>query len=241
MTTVERLRLKSEVRWGQVYGIDVIDHDSWMAGSPRIVLNDYVGQSRQKRRARENQHRDSQGFSDLIVGSPRVLWEGFCTDAELDEMERRFIQDVPFEQRPRLNYLLNEDNPHRVEKWRQKEQRHQRDAVRGDEPWEPTAYRPEQYGYRPAPQPRTQAARKPWSSRRKHLTGLLVAWLVLTVTGWSTVAYQADLTDRSWLAIPYVALVLTVWVWAGVPIRKPGRRKAVQRIRRRLQIKGRRR
>ncbi len=122
---------------GVVYGIDVIDHDSWMAGTPQVMLNDYVGQTRQQGRARENQHRDTQRFSDLIVGSPRVLWQGMCTDVELDEVERRFIQQGVGGVRPRLNYLLNEDNPARIPKYTQTEQRHARDDREGRARWVP--------------------------------------------------------------------------------------------------------
>ncbi len=226
--------LRTGLRWGRVYGIDVIDHKSWMAGRPVIVPNDYVGQSRQKARARENQHRDSQGFSDLIVGSPRTLWEGWCTDEQLDEMERRFIQDVPVEERPRLNYLLNEDNDRRIPKFTQVEQRHARDARRGDDPWQPTEYRPEAYGYKRAVAP---VPRRPWSSRRKHLTGLAAAVLVLTLAGWIATAVYSTLTEFRWYAIPAAAVLLTVWVWAGCPTNRPSRRRAKARIRRRLQIK----
>jgi hypothetical protein len=105
---------------GVIYGIDVLDH---VTG--RVVPNDYVGKTRQRGRGRENQHRDRQPFSDLIVGSPRVLWEGICTEGELDEWERYFIQDAPV--RPRLNVDMNEDNPHRIPKRVQEAQRLQRE------------------------------------------------------------------------------------------------------------------
>ena len=94
MTATQNPRTQRAYR-GVVYGIDVLDHTTG-----QIVRNDYVGQTRQRGRAREMQHRDTQPWSDLIVGSPRVLWEGVCTDEQLDDVERQLIQDV--EVRPRL-------------------------------------------------------------------------------------------------------------------------------------------
>ncbi|MGK5682478.1 hypothetical protein [Actinoplanes sp. URMC 104] len=226
---------RTGLRWGQVYGIDVIDHDSWMAGAPVIVVNDYVGQSRQKRRARENQHRDDKPWSDLIVGSPRVLWEGGCTDAELDEMERRFIQDVPLEQRPRLNYLLNEDNPHRIEKYRQVNQRHARDGRRDEDPWQPTEYRPEAYGYRPASQAHSAApARREWKPWQKALAGYGGAYLTLILGGWVALEHWYDF-DAWWqppaicALIPPAALLAAVVVLATTRGKKPRRSKRSRR------------
>lgn len=129
MTQVERARLNARFR-GAVYGIDVLDHVT-----RQVMPCDYVGKTRQRGRARESQHRDRQPFSDLIVGDSHVLWEGMCTEEELDEWERYFIQDV--EVRPRLNEVLNEDNPHMISKQVQRAQRWQRDDVEGRPRWVP--------------------------------------------------------------------------------------------------------
>ncbi len=226
---------RTDLRWGQIYGIDVIDHDSWMAGAPVIVDGDYVGQSRQKRRARENQHRDSQAFADLIVGSPRVLWEGWCTDTELDEMERRFIQDVPLEQRPRLNYLLNEDNPHRIPKYTLKEQRHARDDRRGEPHWEPTEYQPQAYGYRSQPAVRVRQAWKPW---QKHLLGWPVGWLLSTIAGWVGLVVKFDFTTwwhplaTAAAGLPsLIVVVLLGWLLVRSLTSKPKRRRSKRKRR----------
>ncbi|GAA0528932.1 hypothetical protein GCM10010172_06940 [Paractinoplanes ferrugineus] len=241
MTQVAPARLKSDMRWGQIYGVDVIDHESWMAGTPVIVPNDYVGQSRQKLRARENQHRDTQAFSDLIVGSPRVLWEGWCTDDELDERERQFIQDVPLEQRPRLNYMLNDDNPRRIEKWRLVEQRHARDDRNGVPRWEPTPYRPEAYGYR-APRVSVSVVRdrqvrgRGWTRGQKQLAGWAAGWAVTTVALWVVELFRPE--DVRWWIAPAVAAELTgfvrVWSWLGFPLRpRTWRRQWRKKTRRR--------
>lgn len=211
-TLPPRVCPQTGLRWGQVYGIDVVDHESWMAGTPRIVLNDYVGQSRQPGRARENQHRDDKPFSDLIVGSPRVLWEGYCTDEDLDKMERHFIREV--EQRPRLNWRMNEDNRRQIPIPRQKEQRWARDAKRGaGERWTPTEYRPEVYGYRPSPVRRS----KPWRPWQKHLLGIGITWKVLAVAalallGWRNLL-DADAALTAWIG----ALPSGLWGWFGFP------------------------
>jgi hypothetical protein len=234
VTATSATRRRTDARYrGVVYGVDVLDHHTG-----QIVPNDYVGQTRQKGRARENQHRDTQPFSDRIVGSPRVLWEGLCTDAELDEMERHFIQDVPVGQRPRLNWLLNEDNPHQIPKWVQVEQRHQRDDAEGRPRWVPPDQREKvsllEWDTAPAfagPRP----VRKPWNSRRKHLTGLGIAWLNLTLAAWIGLLVYRPWMVETVIAAPFAALAVTVWVWAGCPLRRRGRRKAMRRVRKRLQ------
>ncbi|MEU4558492.1 hypothetical protein AB0F72_08880 [Actinoplanes sp. NPDC023936] len=227
---------------GVVYGLDVLDHETGL-----LVENDYVGKTRQKGRARENQHRDTQPFSDRIVGSARVLWEGMCTEAELDEMERRFIQEPPSGVRPRLNYLLNEDNPHQIPKWVQVEQRHERDDAAGRPRWLPADERRRDSlldwdGGQPIARPPAAVRRVPWSSRRKHLTGLAIGWAALTFAAWIVLAVKNVFTQTNMLAAIPAALVFEVWVWAGVPLPfwRWSRRSAARRVRKRLQ-KGRRR
>lgn len=233
MTQLQRPQVKTGVRWGYVYGWDVIDHDSWMAGTPRVVLNDYVGQSRQKGRARENQHRDDKPWADLAVGSPRVLWEGWCTDEQLDEMERRFIQDVPLEQRPRLNWKLNEDNRRQIPIPRQKEQRHARDARRGEQAWEPTAYRPEVYGYPPAPAARRRTVRR-WRPWQKHTLGVGIAWTALTTAAWIILAVNGRWVPQAWWATPAGVLAVVVWCWLGCPTTEKQWKRRWRKARRRL-------
>jgi hypothetical protein len=114
-------------RPGAVYGINLLDPVT------RMVRMDYVGQTRQKGRAREMQHRDSQPWEDLIVGSLLVLAEGMWTDAELDRQEQAAIRRV----RPRMNYEHNLHNPQRIEIWRQREQRWARDDAAGRPRWVP--------------------------------------------------------------------------------------------------------
>jgi hypothetical protein len=176
-----------------VYGIDVIDHTTGL-----VVRKDYVGQTRQRGRARENQHRDDQPWSDLIKGSPRVLWEGVCTDTELDEMERHFIQDVT--PRPRLNWKLNEDNPQQIPKWVLVEQRHQRDDEEGRLRWQPPGERPrgslldwDSAPVRSGPPRRPRWVLKPWQRTAAAVVKALGWWLLAeagtTVVGWAAFTY----------------------------------------------------
>lgn len=229
-------------RPGVVYGLDVIDHESWMAGTPVIMPNDYVGQTRQKGRARENQHRDTQAFSDLIVGSPRVLWEGLCTDAELDAIEARFIREGVNGVRPRLNYLLNEDNPERIPKWIQKDQRHARDDQAGRPRWQPVDQRA-RTGLLDAPawvDRRTAAPVQPsrltrsWSPAQIKVCLWSAGWALMQVTvlagldhyrlptTWATVVGTGTPT--------YAALL--AWTWAGFPTTQRQARSAWRQWRR---------
>ncbi|GGN39357.1 hypothetical protein FHR83_006736 [Actinoplanes campanulatus] len=235
MTATYSSRRRADARYrGVVYGLDVIDHDTG-----QIVRNDYVGQTRQRGRGRENQHRDSQPWADLIVGSPRVLWEGLCTDVELDEMERLFIQEPPTGERPRLNWLLNEDNPRHVPKWVLVDQRHERDDREGRPRWVPVDERRREglleWESAPVQPTRQPKVRRPWSSRRRHLTGLGVAQAVLLLAGWLALLVYGQWRQETALAVVVASLVLPVWVWAGCPIRRRGRRKAAARVRKRLQ------
>jgi hypothetical protein len=198
-----------------------------MADSPVIVLNDYVGQTRQRGRAREMQHRETQPFSDLIVGSPRILWEGLCTDEELDRIERQFIRDGKV--RPRLNEKLNEDNPARIPKLEQARQRHERDARRGEQPWQ-------------WPSQRNRASLVEWESRTQPVPARVWtpaqikaalwtgAWLLETIAVWAFLGQQHML--HGWARLGWsaaVAFALLVWSLAGAPITRRQWRKVRRR------------
>lgn len=124
MTQTARRGLR---RPGAVYGINLLDPQTM------TVRIDYVGQTRQRGRAREMQHRDSQPWEDLIVGSPLVLAEGVWTDDELDAQEQAMIRRIM----PRMNYEYNLHNPRRIEIWRQREQRWARDDAANRPRWVP--------------------------------------------------------------------------------------------------------
>lgn len=219
---------------GVVYGIDVIDHVTKLE-----VPNDYVGKTRQKGRLRELQHRDRQPFADRIVGDVHVLWEGICTDEELAEMERRFIQDA--EVRPRLNVEMNEDNRHRIPKFRQIEQRHERDRALGRPLWVPYEQRSRdsllewQTPDRPAYEQRSAGQRrvlKPWQKRLIAFAralalrasvwagSTLVVWLL--ALHWHLGGWRQALTGAA-LFLP--ALLLTVLLIMSRTARKSTRRR----------------
>ncbi len=227
MTATSTTRRRTAARYrGVVYGLDVLDHHT-----AQVVPNDYVGKTRQKGRARELQHRDTQPFADRIVGSARVLWEGMCTEAELDEMERRFIQR-PGEDpalRPRFNFVLNEDNPHRIPKWVQVEQRHQRDDAAGVPRWVPPAQRDRSslldWDTPVAPVGRSKVRRsadRKWTRREKHLAGIHIGWGVLSAAALIWVFVQGALTVQRAGGVCAAAYLIVWWVWAGCPIRSRG-------------------
>ena len=120
-------------RWGAVYGLATWAVDS--AGMPiaGVVVVGYIGKTRQTVKQREDQHRDSQSFSDLVVGGSWTIEEGLWTDAELAEREQWWIRNgvaltpgaAPL--RPVYNYDFNQGNPDRIEVWRAREHRLARD------------------------------------------------------------------------------------------------------------------
>ncbi len=241
MTTAPTRR-RTDTRYrGVVYALDVLDHHT-----SQIVPNDYVGKTRQRGRARELQHRDTQPFSDRIVGDARVLWEGMCTEDELDEMERRFIQDPPAGMsRPRLNYQLNEDNPERIPKWRQVEQRHERDDRAGRPRWVPPELRERtsllewDTPDRPAARPQS-LPRKPWRPWQRQLCGATAWWLILFTAGWMLLAHFRLVSG--WQDQAVTALLTPLpgigWAWRwtvlGFPMSgRAWRRRAAARRRRR--------
>jgi hypothetical protein len=201
---------------GVVYGIDLLDHASVMADAPRIVPDDYVGQTTQRGRGRENQHRDDKPWSDLIVGSPRTLWEADCTGKQLDEQERHFIQDGPPEGRPRMNWKLNEDNPFQIPKWVQLEQRHERDRKFGRPLWQPPELRNRESLLEWSDRASPVRQNKPAPTRRqKFLIGWVCTWLasmIATVVGLlhSHLANGTQTLIAAPLALP--ALLLAGWL-----------------------------
>lgn len=122
-----------------VYGAECFDVDPETGfiridpetGAPRLRI-DYVGQSRQRLPAREEQHRDEKPWADLIVRFV-ILERGLWTQDELDEREVHWIHRIS----PRYNATHNLSNPERIEiwsparrEWRQMEQRWARDDAR---------------------------------------------------------------------------------------------------------------
>lgn len=231
MTATQPARTPARYR-GAVYGIDILDHETG-----QVVPNDYVGKTRQKGRARENQHRDTQPFSDRIVGSPRVLWEGICTEDELDEMERHFIQDVPV--RPRMNWLMNEDNPHHIPKWVQIEQRHARDDAAGVPRWQPPEQRQrssllEWETATPIGVSRRVAPVRKWRPWQKRLVGWSSAWLALVGAAFFLLAQFGPFAEveDDLIAALVSGSALIVWVMCGAPIPVGRSQRRARKLRR---------
>jgi len=233
MTATQQSRTGRAYR-GVIYGYDVIDHETG-----EIVPNDYRGKTRQRGKLRELQHRERQQFSDRIVGSANVLWEGVCTDEELAEKERWFIQDAPV--RPRLNVEMNEDNPHRIPKWKQIEQRHERDRANGRPLWVPYEQRtresllewdtPERPAFdRASPPVRQERVRL--TSAQWRLIGWGSSWLALWITGWVLGAQHQSTAHHcrdSAIATTALLLGVRVWLWLGRPIRPRAWRRQIRR------------
>lgn len=220
---------------GVVYGIDLLDHESVVAGAPEIVADDYVGKTRQRGRGRENQHRDDKPWADLIIGSSHVLWEGICDEDELDRREVALIRD----RAPRMNDRDNRWNRERIDYATQIRQRHERDDLAGRPRWQSVEERqresllewdpldkplPPRYGHKPA---------RPWKPWQKLLLRWGIAWLVGFVAGWVELTRRWDFTER-WQAPAISAttvLAVLVWLWLGAP---PLTKKRWRRFKRRL-------
>lgn len=192
----------------------------------QVVLG-YIGETGRQPFERLLEHLATQPWFDTVV-----RWEVdervFYGKAAVEAAEAAAIRA----ELPLYNYEYNLDNPQRIEIWRAKEQRWARDAQRGRRAWAPAANSVAAAPARPRGKPAVKA--KPWSSRRKHLTGVGVAWLASMILGWTLRAYYAELTEQWWWGIPAAALTVTVWVWSGCPVTKRGRREAWRRVKKRM-------
>lgn len=113
-----------------VYAYDTIREDG------EVELG-YVGQTTRALEVRDAEHRDSQPWADLIApGSPRVLWEGHPTAAELDAIELGFIRDL----QPRYNFEGQEGAAHATHKLAAVDQRWARDDSAGRPRWSPVSH-----------------------------------------------------------------------------------------------------
>lgn len=212
-------------RPGIVYAYTTLKVDSQgliAAGAAAGTEEGYVGQTVQRLSARDDQHRGVTGgpdgspakcqpWSDLIVGSVRVVEQGLWTEAELDERERFHIERL----KPRYNHEHNGGNPLRVPIYVARRQRDARDAARGVVPqtWAPAR----------VPASRWRAVKRVLRSRWSWWT---VAWL----------AAFAVLSDISGQDLTVGARALTAsgalaggwlwWRWSG--------RRRWRRFRRRL-------
>jgi hypothetical protein len=114
-------------RHGFVYALDCLDPESGT-----VVLG-YVGQTFRSLAEREREHRGDKPWADLIVGSIRALWEGDPTEAELDDLERSYIQDL----KPLYNVAEQKGAAWAIPLRTQIMARHQRDRDAGRSLWSP--------------------------------------------------------------------------------------------------------
>lgn len=215
---------------GVVYGIDLLDHRT-----RQVTADDYIGQTRQRGRARENQHRDDKPWSDLIVGSSHVLWEGICTDAELDAIEKQLI----VERCPRMNWVHNEHNPNQVPKWVQLEQRHARDDAAGRPRWVPPDQRSREslldWDARESTRMvavRPRAVTRRWSSAQVKAVLWSSVWAVSTSVLWVGFHHYGLLNGWRQRALCACLLSTILWVWIrlGAPVTKRQWRRRRRRL-----------
>lgn len=72
----------------------------------------YIGQTVRDPYVRLAEHREDKEWAGWIVGV-NVLWTGTCTQAQLDELERRAIETF----KPLYNIDMNMNNPRRIKPW----------------------------------------------------------------------------------------------------------------------------
>lgn len=192
--------------------------------SGEVVLG-YVGETGRQPFERLLEHLATQPWFDTVVRweiDRQVYWG---KDAVLAAEAAAILAE-----RPLFNVKGNERNEDRIPPPEAIRQRRARDTAKGEARW----VHPDDRGpTRPQTVPRPPA-RKRWSSRRKHLTGLSVAAPTVTVAAWIVLAVYGLLTAAVAEWTPVGALLVTVWVWLGVPVRKAGWRKAQRRMKRRL-------
>lgn len=205
-------RQRAERRLGIVYGFNILDPQTMQ------VCVDYVGQTVQELGARERQHRGDdwstdateQPWSDLIVGKPFIIEQGWWTQAELDERERFHIKRL----QPRYNYVHNLDNAKRIPIPVARRQREERDRARGVQPLT--------WGRAPR-----VPVRRGWSAGQRKAAVLVGLWLVLAVGVWWA---TGDSGVHGAAAGCGAACGVYFAVWRG---RKPRRRRSGSRSRRR--------
>lgn len=200
-------RQRAQRRLGIVYGINTLDPAS---GTVEVG---YVGQTVQALWQRERQHRETQPWSDLIVGQAYVIERGLWTCAELDAREAFHIKRL----QPRYPYEHNLSNPRRIPVYVARRQRLERDRARGVVL---TAW-----------QVPSRSLLGSWSPRRRKAAVLVGVWLLLAVAGWAgaviyvhvSLSAGAELGAGAALGVYFAA-------WRG---RKPRRRRPTRRSRRR--------
>ncbi|MEV0214319.1 hypothetical protein [Micromonospora sp. NPDC050695] len=220
-----------ERRQRAVYGIMTLDVNRQgipIPGAAPVV--GYIGQSRQTVWQREQQHRDEQPFSDLIVGGSWTIEEGFWTQQQLDEREQHYIRQgvslLPGQkrQRPKYNIDFNRENPDRIPPWDAVTHRQAREPG-----WQPVkdAHRPRQRSAGSFAGPITVPAWSwEWTPQRIRIAAWAAGWLVIAcVVGWQAasgpVATAGDgLAYGSGVATTAVGLLL------------PGKRRRRRRSRR---------
>lgn len=236
--TVQRQRLAGERRRGVVYCVLTRPVDANGAPVPGAAPEvGYIGQSRQTAWQREQQHRASQPFSDLIVGGAFVLEEGQWDDATLDAREQWWIRhgasvvpDGP-RQRPRYNYDHNLTNPARIEIFRAQQHRRNREPgwtqQRNRVPRQRAPQRVSS-GVRRSSRSRS-SLRRWWLRRRALLAAWSAVWLALFVGMW----LAAGEAWTGWVGSRNAAVAATLaslgLLWLRRHRRKPKRRRRRRR------------
>lgn len=72
----------------------------------------YIGQTVRDPYVRLAEHREDKPWAGWILGV-NVLWTGTCTQAQLDDLERRAIETF----KPLYNIDMNMNNPRRIKPW----------------------------------------------------------------------------------------------------------------------------
>lgn len=163
----------------------------------RTVCLGYIGETAREPFVRFLEHLYERPFGDTIVGFPQVDPRVFAGKDEVLEAERLAVEA----ERPLYNYEWNLENPERIEIWRAREQRAERDAERARQRGEPQPQPRRTPKPAPAPTVRPRPVRQIRAPRRPDPAPVVVLdsrpWIftrpVLLAYGWLALAVVAAL------------------------------------------------
>jgi hypothetical protein len=182
----------------------------------------YIGETGRQPFERLLEHLATQPWFDTVV-----RWEVdgavFYGKAAVEAAEAEAIRA----ELPLYNYEHNLDNPLRIEVWRAKEQRRNRDRQQGRALWAPKDTRT-----KAAPSgPRTPVRRR-WKPWQKALFGWSMGWLASFVAAWITLVWRTDfpVVWHGARAAAIIAGASCLLAWLGFTRRGRRVRRAVRRF-----------
>lgn len=191
----------------------------------KIVLG-YIGETGRMPWVRFMEHLYDQPWGDTIVGHPHVDPRVFSGKSEVLAAEEAAV----LAEKPLYNDEYQRHAPHRIPQWTAREQRAERDRMRGavTPDWAANG----QAAGRPAPVANGQS--KSSSAKDKRRLGWAAGWLAVTLTAWLTLALSTGTLAAPWTVWP----ILSAGVCAEplVLLYRGGRKRQTWRVRKGLAL-----